>query len=444
MIVIIVVYFKKLKLQNSEIKEAKMKFDTLAVHGGQYQDKTLSRGIPIYKTTAYLFKDTEHAAKLFSLEEDGNIYARIMNPTTTILEERVTKLEGGKASLALSSGTSAVFYSIINIARNGDEIISSNKLYGGTHTMFDSILPNMGITTKFFDPNNPKSIEPLVNDKTKLIYIETISNPTLDVSPIGEISEIAKKYHLPLVVDATFTTPYLLRTIDYGANIVINSLSKWMGGHGAGIGGIVTDCGNFDWNDKRFPLYSEPDPNYHGMIWAKDLNKEKKDIAFVLRMRTVLLRNLGACLSPDDAWLFTLGLETLSVRMDRHSSNAKKVADYLKNNKKVEWVRYPGLNDDPAYPIASKYMKNGFGGMVVFGIKGGADAGRNFINKLKLFSHVANVGDTKSTATHPATTTHSQMSEEELIQTGINSNFVRLSIGIEDIDDIIADLEQAL
>jgi len=423
-----------------------MKFETIATHAGQYVDATQSRGIPIYKTTAYVFKNTDHAANLFALKESGNIYSRIMNPTNGILEERVSALEGGKASLALSSGTSAIFYTIINIAKNGDEILSSSKLYGGTFTMFDAILPNMGITTKYFDPREPKKIEALINDKTKLIFIETISNPTLDFSPISEISEIAKKYNIPLVVDATFTTPYLLKTIDYGANIVINSLTKWMGGYGAGVGGIVTDAGNFNWNDKRFPLYTEPDPNYHGLKWSIDLDDETKKIAFILRLRTVPLRNLGACMSPDHAWLFTLGLETLSLRMERHSVNAKKVAEYLDNLKakgKVEWVRYPGLEKDPSYATASKYLKKGYGGMVVFGIKGGAAEGKNFINKLKLFSLLANVGDTKSLAIHPATTTHSQLSEKELLNMDITPNLVRLSVGIENIDDIIADLEQA-
>lgn len=422
------------------------RFETLALHAGQAVDpSTFSRAVPVHRTSSYLFKNTEHAANLFALKEFGYIYTRIGNPTQEILEQRVTALEGGVASVALSSGTSAVFYAIINLACAGDEIVSANNLYGGTYTMFDAILPQLGITVKFVKPHDPKNFEKAITSKTRAIFIETIGNPVLDFTDIEAVAEIAHRNELPLIIDATFTTPYLLRSIEYGADIVVNSLTKWMGGHGTAIGGIVTDAGKFRWKDNpRFPLYNEPDPNYHGLRWAHDLPEELSPMIFALRLRTVPLRNLGACISPDNAWIFLQGLETLPLRMERHCENALRVAEYLKTHPKVEWVRYPGLPDDSAYPVASRYLKKGFGGMVVFGPKGGKQAGETFINHLKLISHLANVGDAKSLALHPASTSHSQLSEEQQREGGLSPELVRLSIGLEHIDDILEDIGQAL
>ncbi len=421
------------------------RFETLAVHGGQAPDPaTLARGVPVHRTSSYLFKSTEHAANLFSLKEPGNIYTRIMNPTQDVLEQRVSLLEAGAASVALASGTAAVFYSIINLARAGDEIVSANNLYGGTYTMFDAILPQLGITVKFVKPEDPRNFRQAIGERTRALFIETIGNPVLDFTDVGEVARIAHEHGLPLIVDATFTTPYLLRTIDHGADIVVNSLTKWLGGHGSAIGGIVTDAGRFDWKQKRFTLFNEPDPNYHGLRWAHDLPAESANSAFILRLRTVPLRNLGACISPDNAWIFLQGIETLPVRMERHCANALQVAELLSKHSKVEWVRYPGLKNDPAYKTASRYLKKGFGGMVVFGIRGGKEAGARFIESLKLFSHLANVGDAKSLALHPASTSHSQLSEEAQLAGGLKPELVRLSVGLEHIDDIREDIEQAL
>ncbi|MEW5816005.1 MAG: O-acetylhomoserine aminocarboxypropyltransferase/cysteine synthase family protein [Spirochaetota bacterium] len=420
-------------------------FDTLALHAGQKPDPTtLSRGVPVYRTSSYVFKSTEHAANLFGLKELGNIYTRLMNPTNGILEDRVTALEGGAASVAAASGTSAIFYAVINLAKAGDEIVSASNLYGGTYTMFDAILPDLGINVKFVDHHHPKNFEEAITPKTRALFIETIGNPVLEVTDIQGVAEVARKHHIPLIVDGTFTTPYLLRTIEYGADVVVNSLTKWMGGHGSAIGGIVTDSGKFDWTDKKFSLYNEPDKNYHGMRWAHDLPEELAPIAFALRLRTVPLRNLGACLSPDNAWIFLQGIETLHLRMPRHCENALKIAAHLKKHNKVSWVRYPGLPDDPTYPVANRYLKKGFGGMVVFGIKGGEPAAEKFINALNLFSHLANVGDAKSLALHPSSTSHSQLSEEQQLAGGLTPDLVRLSIGIEAVEDLVEDIEQAL
>jgi O-acetylhomoserine (thiol)-lyase len=421
------------------------RFETLALHAGQVPDATLSRGVPVYRTSSYLFKNTEHAANLFALKELGNIYTRLMNPTTDILEQRITQLEGGAASVALASGTSAIFYSIITLAQAGDEIVSANNLYGGTYTQFDAILPQFGITTRFVDPSDPKNFEKAITDKTRAIFIETIGNPVLDFTDVAAVAAVAHKHGLPLIVDATFTTPYLLRTIEHGADIVVNSLTKWLGGHGAGIGGIVTDSGKFNWkNNPRFPLLNNPDPNYHGLKWAHDLPAPLAPIAFALRVRTVPLRNLGAAISPDNSWIFIQGVETLPVRVARHSENALKVAEFLKKHPKVAWVRYPGLKEDPTYAKASRYLKNGFGGMVVFGVKGGYDAAVKIIDNIKLFSHLANVGDAKSLILHPASTSHSQLSEEQQKSSGLTRDLIRLSVGIEHIDDITGALEDAL
>ncbi|MEJ5284854.1 MAG: O-acetylhomoserine aminocarboxypropyltransferase/cysteine synthase family protein [Brevinematales bacterium] len=418
-------------------------FDTLAIHAGLKLDESLSRATPVYRTSSYVFKSTEHAANLFAFKEMGNIYTRFMNPTQEVLENRMAALEGGEAALALSSGTSAIFYTIINIMKEGDEFVSANNLYGGTFTMFNDILPQFGIKAKFVDPKDPENFKKAINSKTKAIFIETIGNPSLDVSDIEEIAKIAHENEIPLIVDSTFTTPYLLRPIEYGADIVVHSLTKWIGGHGTAIGGIVIDSGKFNWRNKKFPLYTEPEPSYHNMRFAYDLGDMNK-IAFIMRMRLVPLRNLGACISPDNAWIFLQGIETLSLRMERHSYNALKVAEFLEKHPKVSWVRYPGLKSDRSYKVASKYLKKGFGGMVVFGIKGGKEAGQKFIEALKLFSHLANVGDAKSLAIHPATTTHSQLSPEDQLAGGITPELIRLSIGIEYIDDIINDLSQAL
>lgn len=423
----------------------KYRFETLALHAGHVPDSaTLSRGVPVYRTSSYLFKNTEHAANLFALRELGNIYTRLMNPTHAVLEERVTALEGGAASVAVASGTSAIHYTVINLAGQGDEIVAANNLYGGTYTMFDAILPQFGITVKFVDPRKPENFEKAITPKTKLVYIETIGNPVLDVTDVREIAAAAHAHKLPLVVDGTFTTPWLLRSIEHGADIVINSLTKWMGGHGSAIGGIMTDSGKFDWKDGRFPLLREPDPNYHGLKWAYDLPAELAPIAFALRFRTVPLRNLGAAISPDNAWIFIQGLETLPLRMRRHSENAMKVSEYLKNNGRVEWIRYPGLPGDPSHEVAKKYLTNGFGGMVVFGVKGGYETAVKLIDNIKLFSHLANVGDAKSLILHPASTSHSQLSEESRLASGLTPDLVRLSVGLEHIDDILEALDEGL
>ncbi|WP_300758089.1 O-acetylhomoserine aminocarboxypropyltransferase/cysteine synthase family protein [uncultured Brachyspira sp.] len=422
-----------------------LRFETIAAHAGQdFDDKFGSRGVPVYRTTSYLFRDSKHAADLFDLKELGYIYSRMGDPTTDVLEKRITAMEGGLASIAVSSGTNAIFYTIITICEAGDEIVSAFNVYGGTYSQFGAILPKLGINTKFVDAKNPENFAKAITDKTKLIFIETISNPSLDFTDIEKAAEIAHNAGIPLVIDGTFTTPYLLQTIKHGADIVINSLTKWIGGHGNAIGGIITDSGNFNWQSDKFPLFSKPDSNYHGLRWAYDLPDELKNAAFALRVRTVPLRNLGACLSADNSWIFIQGTESLSLRMERHSYNALKVAEFLEKDNRVEWVRYPGLKNDPSYALASKYLKDKFGGMVVFGIKGGYDAAVKFIDNIKLFSHLVNVGDVKSLVAHPASTTHSQLSEEELIKGGISKNFIRLSIGIEHIDDILYYLDEAL
>jgi O-acetylhomoserine (thiol)-lyase len=423
--------------------DQKYRFETLALHAGQTPDSdTLSRGVPVYRTSSYVFKNTEHAANLFALKELGNIYTRLMNPTQDILEQRIAALEGGVAALALASGTAAIYYSIINICSAGDEIVSANNLYGGTYTMFENILPQFNIRVKFVDPRNPENFEKKINPKTRALYIETIGNPVLEFTDIEAVSKIAQKHHLPLIVDSTFTPPSLLRPIEHGADIVCHSLTKWLGGHGAGIGGVVVDSGKFDWSDPKFKLFNEPDESYHGLRYAHDLG-DLTPMAFALRMRLVPLRNLGACISPDNAWIFLQGVETLTLRMARHCENALRIAQYLKTHPKVAWVRYPGLPDDPTYPVASKYLKNGFGGMVVFGVKAGAEAGEKFINSVQIFSHLANVGDAKSLALHPSSTSHSQMSEEQQRESGLTPELVRLSVGIENVQDLIEDLEQA-
>ena len=421
-----------------------MRLETQCLHAGQQPDPTTNaRAVPVYRTTSYVFDNTEHAADLFALRQLGNIYSRIMNPTQDVLEQRVAALEGGAAALALASGTSAVFYSIINIAQAGDNIISANNLYGGTFTQFNNILPTLGIPVKFVDPNTPQNFADAIDENTKALFCETVSNPGLDVTDLEAVSKIAHENGIPLIVDSTFSTPYLTRSIEYGADIVVHSLTKWFGGHGAGIGGIVVDSGKFKWTNGNFPLYDEPDTSYNGLRWGHDLPEPLAPVAFILRMRTVPLRNLGACISPDNAWIFLQGIETLPLRMERHCENALAVAEHLKSHPSVEWVRFPGLPDDSMYQLNQKYLRGKGGSMIVFGIKGGKDAGAKFIDSLALISHLANVGDAKSLAIHPATTTHSQLSEEEQLAGGITPELVRLSIGIEHVDDIISDLDQA-
>jgi len=419
--------------------------ETIALHGGQTPDPTThSLGVPIHRTSSYVFKNTEHAANLFALRELGNIYTRIGNPTQDVLEQRVSLLEGGATSLALASGTSAIFYAFITLAQAGDQIVAANNLYGGTYTMLDAILPQLGITGAFVDARDPENFQRAITDRTRALFIETIGNPLLDVADIEAIAQVAHRNGLPLIVDATFSTPCLLRTIQHGADIVVNSLTKWMGGHGTGIGGIITDAGRFDWKGGRHPLFTAPDPNYHGLRWALDLPEALAPIAFILRARTVPLRNLGAAISPDNAWMFLQGLETLPLRIARHSENALAVARHLERHPKVAWVRYPGLPDDPSHALAKKYLKGGFGGMVVFGIKGGAAAGVKLIDNIPLFSHLANVGDAKSLIIHPASTTHSQLTEQQQLDAGLTPDLVRLSIGIEHIDDILEALDAGL
>ena len=420
--------------------------ETLAIHAGQEIDPiTLARAVPVYRTTAYNFKSSEHAANLFALKELGNIYSRLMNPTNDVLEKRIAALENGVAALTMSSGTAAVYFAITNILRVGDELVSANNLYGGTFTQFDAILPNGGIHVKFTPVNDFKAVEKAINHKTRAIFVETIGNPVLDVADLEGYAEVAKKHHLPLIVDSTFTTPFLLRPIDYGANIVIHSLTKWIGGHGTGIGGIVVDDGKFDWTDKKFALYNEPDGGYHGLKFATDLGP-LSPLAFILRLRTVGLRNQGPTLSPDSAWMFLQGVESLALRIARHSENALKVAEHLKKSSKVAWVRYPGLKGDPAHKLAQKYLPHGQGGMVVFGLKDDKNGKKatKFVDNIKLFSLLANVGDAKSLIIHSASTTHSQLTEHAQDEGGLHKDLIRLSIGIEHIDDIIGALDDAL
>ena len=421
------------------------KLETNCLHAGyeNAESTTKSHAAPLYRTTSYRFDSTEHANNLFTLKELGNIYTRLMNPTTDILEQRVAALDGGAAALALSSGTSAAFYSIINLAKEGDEIVSANNLYGGTYTQFNDILPSMGITVKMVDPLDPENFAEAITEKTKAIYCEVVGNPLLDLVDLQAIGNIAHANGIPLIVDATFSTPALCRPLEHGADIVVHSLTKWLGGHGTIIGGIVVDSGKFDWTTGKHPLLSDPEPSYWNTSFANDLG-DLAPLAYILRMRLIPLRNLGACISPDNSWQAIQGIETLPLRMERHSENGLAVAKHLQNHEKVDWVRHPSLEGDPSYELAQKYMPNGSGGMVVFGVKGGSEAGRKFIENLQLFSHLANVGDARSLAIHPASTTHSQLSEEQQLNARITPDLVRLSVGIEHIQDILEDIDQAL
>ncbi|MBS1371940.1 MAG: O-acetylhomoserine aminocarboxypropyltransferase/cysteine synthase [Lentisphaeria bacterium] len=422
----------------------KYHIETLAVHAGQeIEPGTRARAVPVYRTTAYSFRDSQHGADLFALKESGNIYARLMNPTNDVLEKRIAQLEGGAAALSLASGTAAIYFTLTNILKQGDELVSANNLYGGTFTQFDAILPQQGIKVNFAPVNDFEATEAAIGERTRALYIETVGNPGLDVADIERYAALARKHHLPLIVDATFTPPTLLRPIEHGADIVIHSLSKWIGGHGTGIGGIVTDAGKFDWSDPKFALYNEPDRGYHGLRFAHDLG-ELNRLAFILRLRTVGLRNQGPTLAPDAAWLFLQGVESLPLRMERHSANAKKAAEFLSTHPKVAWVRYPGLPGDPSHELARKYLPDGAGGMVVFGVRGGSAEGIRLVDNIRLFSILANVGDAKSLIIHPASTTHSQLPDEAQREAGLSPELVRLSIGLEHIDDIIGALDDAL
>lgn len=424
-----------------------MKLETLCVHGGTQPDPTtLSRTVPLHRTSSYVFKNTEHAANLFALKELGNIYTRLQNPTTDALERRIALLEGAPelGGLAAASGMAAIFNAVFTLAEAGDNIVSAQNLYGGTYTQFHDSLPRMGIKVKFVNSQDPQNFEKAVDDKTRAFYVEAVSNPALEVTDIEAIAKIAHAHGVPLIVDSTFATPYLLQAISFGADIIVHSLTKWLGGHGIGIGGIVIDSGKFNWAAGKHPLFDRPDESYHGIRWGHDLPAPLAPLAYILRMRTVPLRNIGAAIAPDNSWMIIQGIETLAPRMERHCQNALAVAQHLKGHKLVEWVRFPGLKDDPEYQRNLKYLKGKGGAMVVFGIKGGKEAGAKFINHLKLFSHLANVGDAKSLAIHPSTTTHSQLNDEQQREAGIVPELVRLSIGIEHIDDIVEDIDQAL
>ena len=414
---------------------------TIAVHGGQSVDPTTkSRAVPIYQTTSYVFDSTEHAAKLFGLQEMGNIYTRIMNPTNDVLEQRVALLEGGKAGLALASGQAATTLSILNIAKPGDEIVSSSQLYGGTYTLFSSTLAKMGIKVHLVDSTDPNNYNERVNDKTKAFFGETLGNPSLDVLDIERTAQIAHDNGVPLIVDGTATTPILCRPIDFGADIVVNSLTKFMGGHGTSIGGLIVDSGNFDWTNGKFPDFTTPDHTYNGLVYADAFG----ELAFILKARVHLLRDIGPALSPFNAFLTLQGLESLHVRMERHSANALAVARFLNDHERVSWVSYPGLENDRSYRLAQKYLPNGASALVGFGIKGGYRAAVTFIESVKLLSHLVNIGDAKSLVVHPASTTHQQLNPEERVAAGLSDDFIRLSVGIEDVADIIEDIDQAL
>ncbi len=424
------------------------RFGTKALHAGQIPDPTTnSRAVPIYQTTSYVFDDTEHAANLFALKEFGNIYSRIMNPTTDVLEKRVAALEGGTAGLAFSSGQAACTACCMNLAEAGDEIISSASLYGGTYNLFHYTFPKMGITTKFVDPSNVDNFKNAITPKTKAIFAESLGNPKLDTPDFQAIADIAHNQGIPFIVDNTASTPYLLQPIEHGADIVMHSTTKFMGGHGTSIGGIFVDSGNFKWDSGRFPQFTEPDPSYHGLKYWEVFGDfpGMGNVAFAIKARVQLLRDMGACMSPFNAFLFLQGLETLHLRMERHSQNAMKVAQFLNEHPKVTWVNYPGFSDHPTYDLAKKYFKRDlYGALCGFGIKGGLEAGKKLIENVKLFSHLANIGDAKSLIIHPASTTHQQLSEEEQESTGVTADYVRLSMGIEEVEDIIEDLDQAL
>ncbi|WP_240420704.1 homocysteine synthase [Paenibacillus periandrae] len=423
-------------------EKRKLQLGTLAIHAGQEVDPaTNARAVPIYQTTSYTFRDTEHAANLFGLKEFGNIYTRLMNPTTDVFEKRIAALEGGVGALATASGQAAISFSILNIAGAGDEIVSATSLYGGTYNLFSQTLPKLGITVRFVDPSDPENFKNAINEKTKAIFAETVGNPKGDILDIEAVAQIAHEHGIPLIVDNTFPSPYLLRPIEFGADIVVHSATKFIGGHGTSIGGIIVDSGKFDWtaNDK-FPGLTQPDPSYHGLVYTDALGP----LAYIIKARVQLLRDLGASISPFNSFLLLQGLETLHLRLERHSENALKVARYLEQHEAVEWVNYPGLESHPSHGLVTKYLPNGQGAILTFEIKGGIEAGKKLINAVTLFSHLANVGDSKSLIIHPASTTHQQLQEAEQLSTGVTPGLVRLSVGTEGIEDILYDLQQAI
>lgn len=426
---------------SAENEQPQYGFETLALHGGQEADPaTNSRAVPIYQTTSYLFNDADHAANLFNLSEPGNIYTRIMNPTTDVFEKRIAQLEGGVGALAVGSGQAAEFLAILNILSSGDELISATSLYGGTYNLFYHTLPKMGIKVTFVDPTDPENFRRALTDRTRAIYAETVGNPRLDTLDIEAVSRIAHEASIPLIIDNTLPSPYLIRPLEHGADIVVHSATKFIGGHGTSIGGVIVDGGKFPWDNGKFPGFTEPDASYHGLKYAEALGP----LAYIIKARIQLLRDLGPALSPFNSFLFLQGLETLHLRMERHSENALRVANFLMDHPNVRWVSYPGLPNHPSHELAKKYHKGGFGAIVGFGVGGGVEAGRRLINNVKLFSLLANVGDAKSLIIHPASTTHSQLTPEERELTGVTDDFIRLSVGLESIDDILADLDQAL
>jgi O-acetylhomoserine (thiol)-lyase len=417
--------------------------ETIALHGGQVPDPTTgARAVPIYQTTSYQFRDSDHAAKLFGLQEFGNIYTRLMNPTTDVLEKRIAQLDGGVGALAVASGQSAITLSLLNIAQAGDEIVSTDNLYGGTYTLFHYTFPRLGVTVKFAPSSDLAAIRAAIGPKTKALYAESVGNPKLDVADVEALAKVAHEAGIPLIIDNT-VTPYLFRPIQHGADIVVYSATKFLGGHGTSLGGIIVDSGKFDWTSGKFPLISGPDASYHGLDFVPAL-APLGNIAYIIKARVGLLRDLGPALSPFNAFLLLQGVETLHLRMERHTSNALAVAQHLAKHPKVSWVNFPGLSDSPQASKVAKYLPKGAGAILGFGIKGGAAAGKVFIDSLKLVSHLANVGDAKTLAIHPATTTHQQLSEEEQLATGVTPDFIRLSIGIEHVEDILADIDQAL
>jgi len=415
-------------------------FDTLALHAGYTPDETGARAVPIWQTTSYVFKDTGHAARLFALQESGNIYTRIMNPTTDVLEKRVAALEGGAAGLAFSSGMGAISSALLTLCAQGDDIVSTTRLYGGTVTLLTGTFPRMGIRTVWVDSDEAVAFAQAITDRTKVVFLETIGNPKLTIPDLAGIAKVAHARGVPVVIDSTTPSPALCRPIEHDCDIVVHSLTKYLGGHGNSIGGMIVDGGRFPWDSGRFPEFVNPDPSYHGLKFHETFG----NLAFVLRARVRLLRDMGACLSPFNAFLILQGVETLSLRMERHSQNALAVARFLQKHPKVNWVLYPGLPNHPSYDRAKRYLPNGASGLVGFGVKGDSEAGRRFIESLTLFSHLANIGDARSLAIHPASTTHQQLSAEEQTAAGVTPDFVRLSIGLETLDDILADLDQAL
>lgn len=423
--------------------DQKLKTETLALHGGQEPDPTTgSRAVPIYQTTSYQFKDTGHAANLFGLREFGNIYTRLMNPTTDVLEKRIALLDGGVGALATASGQAAISLALLNIAREGDEIVSADNLYGGTYNLLHYTFDRFGIKVRFVKSNDLDALQKAITPKTKAVYAESIGNPKLDVADLEGIAKVAHRNGIPFVLDNT-VSPYLLRPIDHGVDIVVYSATKFIGGHGTSLGGLIVDSGKFDWTNGKFPLIAEPEPSYHGINFVEAL-KPLGNVAYIIKARVTLLRDLGPTVSPFNSFLFLQGLETLHLRMPRHSENALAAAEFLSKHPKVSWVNYPGLKDSPERDRVKKYLPKGAGAIIGFGIKGGLEAGSKFINSLELISHLANVGDAKSLAIHPATTTHQQLSPQEQLATGVTPDFIRLSIGIEHIDDIIDDIKQAL